>query len=44
MIFLMSLFMSVLTWNWNETLSMDMEKVIVEIAGQSTWDAMTFNI
>lgn len=41
--FVLSIVFSVITWNWSETLSLNMENVITEICGESTWDIMTFN-
>jgi cytochrome b subunit of formate dehydrogenase len=42
-IFLLSLLFSTITWNWKETVSLDMENVITEICGKSTWNCMMLN-
>lgn len=42
-VFVLSIAFSVLTWNWKETLSLDMEKVMKQLCGKSTWKVMTFN-
>lgn len=42
-VFILSISFSVITWNWTETLALDMEKVIKQICGKSTWKIMTFN-
>jgi len=39
-IFLLSLLFSLITWNWKETVALDMENVITEICGKNTWDCM----
>lgn len=41
-IFALSLIVGLILWNFSETITLDMEIVIVEICGQSVWDAMTF--
>jgi hypothetical protein len=41
--FILSIVFSIITWNWEETLSLDMEIVITQICGKSTWNIMTFN-
>ena len=43
-VFILSILFSVITWNWKETLALDMELVITEICGKSTWDIMTFKL
>jgi hypothetical protein len=40
-IFFISLFFSLITWNWKETYTLNMKTVITEICGSSTWDIMT---
>jgi hypothetical protein len=40
-LFLFSLFFSIITWNWKETYTLNMKTVITEICGKSTWDIMT---
>jgi hypothetical protein len=39
-IFLLSLIFSFITWNWKETVGLDMENTITEICGKSTWGCM----
>lgn len=43
-ILFISLFYSTIFWNWKETLPLDMEIVIKEIAGKTVWNDMTFTI
>jgi len=42
--FLLSIISSLIFWNWDETFTIDMKIVISEIAGESVWNAMTFNL
>jgi len=42
-IFLLSLLFSLITWNWKETIGLDMENAITEICGKSTWNCMMLN-
>ena len=42
-VFSLTIIFSIITWNWTETLSLDMENVITEMCGKSTWHIMTFN-
>ena len=39
-IFILSLMFSLITWNWKETYTLDMEVVISELFGKSTWNIM----
>jgi hypothetical protein len=43
-IFFISIFYSLIFWNWKETFTLDMKDVITEIAGKSVWNDMTFTI
>jgi hypothetical protein len=43
LIFLISLVFNIIVWNWKETITMDMEKIVIEICGKSTWNVMIFN-
>jgi magnesium-transporting ATPase (P-type) len=43
-ILIISLFYSIIFWNWKENLPLDMEIVIKEIAGKTIWNAMTFTV
>ena len=42
LIFSISIANSVIFWNWKETLSLNMERVICEILGKRTWNIMMF--
>jgi len=42
-LFLLSMLFSLITWNWKETYALDMERVIIEICGKSTWETMNLN-
>jgi hypothetical protein len=42
-VFILSIVFSTITWNWKETLAMDMEIIISEICGKSTWETMNLN-
>lgn len=39
-IFLLSLLFSTITWNWKETYTLNMQTVVTEICGESTWSCM----
>jgi len=41
-ILLLSLIFNTITWNWKETYTQNMETIITEICGESTWKIMTF--
>jgi hypothetical protein len=41
-ILILSLFYSLIFWNWKETFTLDMKVVISEIAGKTVWNDMTF--
>jgi hypothetical protein len=40
-VFILSILFNLVTWNWKETWTLDMEVVITEICGKSTWEIMT---
>jgi hypothetical protein len=39
-VFILSILFNLVTWNWKETLTLDMEVVITQICGKSTWEIM----
>lgn len=42
-VFVLSVLFSIITWDWEGTLTLNMEIVITQICGKSTWNIMTFN-
>jgi hypothetical protein len=39
-VFTLSILFNLVTWNWKETEALDMEVVITQICGKSTWEIM----
>lgn len=40
MIFMLSLIYSFITWSWKETYTLDMERVMREVCGNTIWNYM----
>lgn len=41
MILIINIIFSLLTWNWKETVNINMKNIIIEICGKTTWIIMT---